>query len=90
MNVHEAITQHSRKQHEHLQTFQQLDEERERLIQEAVDRCLRGEPFTTEAINQVTAKIIEHARYGISPLRQFVSEEMVQDYAARLQEILGS
>lgn len=86
MNVHEAITKHSRKQHEHLHTFQQLDEEREQLIQEAVDRCLRGEPFTTEAINRVTARIIEHAKNGISPLRQFVSEEMIQDYVARLQE----
>ncbi|WP_438448343.1 DUF2533 family protein [Gorillibacterium sp. sgz5001074] len=86
MNVHEAITKHSRKQHEHLQTFQELDDERERLIQEAVDRCVRGEPFTTEAINRVTARIIEHAKNGISPLRQFVSEEMIQDYIARLQE----
>lgn len=86
MNVHEAITQHSKKQHEHLSTFQQLDDERERLIQEAVDRCLKGEPFTTEAINRVTARIIEHAKHGISPLRQFVTEEMIQDYVARLQE----
>ncbi|RAV05660.1 DUF2533 family protein [Paenibacillus sp. YN15] len=85
MNVHEAISQHSRKQHEHLQAFEQLDQLREELIQEAVDLCLKGEAFSTEAINQVTARIIEHAKNGISPLRQFVNEDMVRDYVEQLK-----
>lgn len=85
MNVHEAISQHSRKQHEHLQAFEQLDQLREELIQEAVDLCLKGEAFSTEVINQVTARIIEHAKNGISPLRQFVNEDMVRDYVEQLK-----
>lgn len=85
MNVHEAISQHSRKQHEHLQVFEQLDSIREKLIQEAVDCCLKGESFSTEEINRVTARIIEHAKHGISPLRQFVNEDMVRDYVDLLK-----
>lgn len=85
MNVHEAISEHSRKQHEHLQIFEQLDHAREMLIQEAVDRCLKGESFSTEQINQVTARIVEHAKHGISPLRQFVNEDMVRDYVDLLK-----
>jgi hypothetical protein len=85
MNVHEAISQHSRKQHEHLQEFEQLDYLREELIQEAVELCLKGEAFSTEAINQVTARIIEHAKNGISPLRQFVNEDMIRDYVEQLK-----
>lgn len=85
MNVHEAISQHSRKQHEHLQIFEELDAAREQLIQEAVDRCMNGEPFSTEEINRVTARIVEHAKYGISPLRQFVNEDMVRDYVEQLK-----
>ncbi|MDF2926978.1 MAG: hypothetical protein K0R57_5892 [Paenibacillaceae bacterium] len=86
MNVHEAISQHSRKQHSHLQIFEQLDHDRELLIQEAVDHCLKGESFSTQRINEVTARIIEHAKNGISPLRQFVNEEMVRDYVDRLNK----
>jgi CTP:phosphocholine cytidylyltransferase-like protein len=86
MNVHEAISQHSRNQHEHLQIFEQLDSIREQLIQDAVDLCLKGESFSTEAINQVTARIIEHAKHGISPLRQFVNEDMVRDYVEQLKQ----
>lgn len=85
MNVHEAISQHSRKQHEHLHVFEQLDNLREELIQEAVDQCLKGEAFSTEGINQVTARIIEHAKSGISPLRQFVNEDMIRDYVEQLK-----
>lgn len=85
MNVHEAISEHSRKQHEHLKQFEELDHAREMLIQEAVDRCMKGEAFSTEEINRVTAKIIEHAKNGISPLRQFVNEDMIRDYVEQLK-----
>lgn len=86
MNVHEAISQHSRRQHNHLQQFEELDQHRELLIQEAVSLCLKGESFTTEAINRATARIIEHAKHGISPLRQFVDEDMIHDYVERLNQ----
>ncbi|MNP47701.1 hypothetical protein D3C76_1417670 [compost metagenome] len=62
-----------------------MDHLREELIQEAVELCLKGEAFSTETINQVTARIIEHAKNGISPLRQFVNEDMVRDYVEQLK-----
>lgn len=85
MSVHEAISKHSRNQHQHLQTFEELDQERERLINEAVERCIKGEAFTVDGINRITARIIEHAKHGISPLRKTVTEEMVREYAQSLK-----
>ncbi|MDD9267992.1 YpbS family protein [Paenibacillus sp. GCM10023248] len=80
MNVHEAITKHSNAQHMHLVHFAELDAQREEAIEAAVELCRRGLPFTVDAINDVTAKIIAHAKEGISPLRSYVTEDMVRDY----------
>lgn len=80
MNVHEAITKHSNAQHMHLVRFAELDAQREEAIEAAVDLCRRGQPFTVDAINAITGKIIAHAKEGISPLRSFVTEDMVRDY----------
>ncbi|MGG1517287.1 YpbS family protein [Paenibacillus oryzisoli] len=83
MNVHEAISQHSKKQHQHLVRFAELDAKREQAIEAAVDLCRRGLPFSVGAINQVTAQIIAHAKEGISPLRSYVTEEMVRNYVKK-------
>ncbi|MCD1257569.1 DUF2533 family protein [Paenibacillus athensensis] len=83
MNVHEAITRHSTSQHLHLARFQELDEQREQAIEACVDLCRRGLPFTVDAINEATARIHAHAKAGISPLRPFVTEQMVRDYVER-------
>ncbi|MEC0227125.1 YpbS family protein [Paenibacillus alba] len=80
MNVHEAISKHSNAQHLHLVRFSELDAQREQAIDEAVDLCKRGLPFTVDAINAITARIIAHAKEGISPLRSYVTKDMVHDY----------
>jgi hypothetical protein len=80
MNVHEAISHHSNKQYQHLEKFKQLDELREQAIDEAVALCTNNQPFTVDKINQATAMIIDHAKHGISPLRQMVTVEMVQQF----------
>jgi len=84
MSVHEAITRHSTQQHLHLARFIELDTLREQEIAACVDLCRRGLPFTVEAINTVTAQIHAHAKTGISPLRPFVTEQMVHEYVERL------
>ncbi|UUZ78927.1 YpbS family protein [Paenibacillus sp. P26] len=81
--VHEAITAHTRKQHAHLERFLELDEARERAIEEAVSLCEKGLSFSVERINAITAQINAHAGQGISPLRKPVTEQMVRDYTAR-------
>jgi hypothetical protein len=84
MNVHESISEHSRKQHRHLVRFQELDQLREEAIEQAAALCARGEPFDVIEINAITARINEHAKHGISPTRQYVAKEMVEDYVRRL------
>lgn len=61
-NVHEAITAHSKKQHQIVKEFVLLEDERERAIEEAVAKCERHEPFSTDRINQVTAKMNDLAK----------------------------
>lgn len=80
MNVHEAITSHTRKQHAHLERFIELENERERAIEQAVAQCAAGLPFSVERINAATARINSHAQKGISPTRIFVTEEMVREF----------
>ncbi|MEW9698699.1 YpbS family protein [Paenibacillus sp. SI8] len=80
MNVHEAITKHSTGQHLHLVRFAELEEQREQAIDACVNLCRRGLPFSVDSINAITAQIIAHAKQGISPLRSYVTEDMVRDY----------
>lgn len=84
MSVHEAISRHSTKQHMHLVQFAALDEQREQAIDECVELCRNGLPFTVDRINAITAAIAAHAKQGISPLRSYVTEQMVRDYASKL------
>ncbi|SDC54129.1 Protein of unknown function [Paenibacillus sp. UNCCL117] len=83
MNVHEAITAHTSKQHAHLQRFLELEEARERAIDRALDDCRAGRPVSVEPINVWTALINEHAQQGISPTRTTVTEQMIREFASR-------
>jgi hypothetical protein len=80
MSVHTAITAHSKKQHDHIELFLQLDQLREQAIDQVVQKCLANKPFNVEEINQISRDINEHAKKGISPTRKLVSEEMVKHY----------
>ncbi|MEC1291386.1 YpbS family protein [Bacillus mojavensis] len=81
--VHKAISAHSAKQHEHIKTFMQLEHFREMAIEEAVAKCKNDEPFSTDAINEVTEKMNQLAKKGIVPTRRLVSKEMVKEYVSR-------
>ncbi|MGN7373654.1 YpbS family protein [Bacillus halotolerans] len=81
--VHKAISAHSAKQHEHIKTFMQLEHLREMAIEEAVAKCKNDEPFSTDAINEITEKINQLAKKGIVPTRRLVSKEMVKEYVSR-------
>ncbi|MEK8128408.1 DUF2533 family protein [Paenibacillus filicis] len=83
MNVHEAITTHTSKQHAHLQRFLELEEARERAIDRALAACAEGRPVQVEEINAWTDRINEHAHHGISPTRVRVTEQMIREFAAR-------
>ncbi|MFT0800533.1 YpbS family protein [Bacillus swezeyi] len=82
-NVHETITAHSKKQHQHISEFVLLEQEREKAIDEAVAKCERKEPFSTDRINQITVKMNELSKKGIVPIRRLVSKEMVEEYVSR-------
>jgi hypothetical protein len=83
MSVHTAITAHSKKQHDHIEVFLQLDQLREQAIELVLQKCLNNEPYSLLEINQISRKINEHALKGISPTRKLVSEKMIEDYASR-------
>jgi len=80
LNVHESITEHSKKQHQHLVEFERLDALREAAIEEAVTKCKNGEPFDVDRINEATSRINAHAKEGISPTRRYVTIEMVKQF----------
>ena len=89
MEVHEAITAHSRKQNEVVKAFLHLDAQREAAIEAAVSLALNGKPFSVDVINVVTKQINELAKNGIAQQRKIVTEEMVMEYVGRLKEKEG-
>lgn len=82
-NVHEAITKHSKNQHNHVQSFLKLEAMRESLIDEAVQLCVKSLPFEVDKINQVTEEMNRLASKGIVPMRKMVTKKMVQDFVQK-------
>ncbi|ENQ3108263.1 Protein of unknown function [Bacillus sp. 491mf] len=89
MEVHEAITAHSRKQNEVVKAFLQLDAQREAAIEAAVSLASNGKSFSVDVINMITKQINELAKNGIAQQRKIVTEEMVMEYVGRLKEKEG-
>ncbi|MDC2865703.1 MULTISPECIES: YpbS family protein [unclassified Bacillus (in: firmicutes)] len=89
MEVHEAITAHSRKQNEVVKAFLQLDAQREAAIEAAVSLASNGKSFSVDVINMVTKQINELAKNGIAQQRKIVTEEMVMEYVGRLKKKEG-
>jgi predicted transcriptional regulator len=81
MSVHRDISKHSEKQHQHVAQFLKLDAMREAAIEKALQDCKAGLPFHAKEINRITAEINLHAKQGISPTRQLVTEDMIRAYA---------
>ncbi|KEF37080.1 Protein of unknown function (DUF2533) [Schinkia azotoformans MEV2011] len=83
MSVHHAISNHSENQHYIVKRFTELDQQREAYIEEAVQKCKKGEPFSTDKINAVTKEMNELGKKGIVtslPVRKQVTVEMVKEY----------
>lgn len=84
MSVHKDLIKHAKNQNQSYQEFKALDELREKFIEEAVELCIQGKPFTTDKINEVTNKM-NRINLRIISLRKNVTTEMVQEYANSLK-----
>jgi Protein of unknown function (DUF2533) len=85
MSVHKDLIKHAKNQNQSFQEFQALDELREKFIEEAVELCKQGLPFTTDKINEVTNKM-NRINLRIISLRKNVTNEMVQEYVNSLDK----
>jgi hypothetical protein len=79
MSVHKALAQHAEKQNVIYQEFLELDQKRESYIEEAIELCKQGQPFSIDKINEVTNKI-NRMNLRIIPTRKNVSIDMIKDY----------
>ncbi|MGG0459283.1 DUF2533 family protein [Bacillus mycoides] len=89
MEVHKAITAHSRKQNEIVKIFLQLDAQREAAIGAAIALASNGKHFSVDAINMVTKQINDLAKRGVAPQRKLVTTDMVMEYVGRVNEKEG-
>ncbi|MFJ5762154.1 DUF2533 family protein [Neobacillus sp. NPDC093182] len=85
MSVHKDLIKHAKNQNQSYQEFKALDELREKYIEEAVELCKQGKPFTTDKINEVTNKM-NRINLRIISLRKNVTTEMVQEYVKSLKK----
>lgn len=85
MSVHKDLIKHAKNQNQNYQEFKALDELREKYIEEAVELCKQGKPFTTDKINEVTNKM-NRINLRIISLRKNVTNEMVQEYVNSLED----
>ncbi|EKN65474.1 hypothetical protein BABA_20086 [Neobacillus bataviensis LMG 21833] len=83
MSVHKDLIKHAANQNKTYQVFQELDQQRERYIEEAVELCKQGLPFSTDKINEVTNRM-NKINLRFVPTMKFVTGEMVQDYVKSL------
>ncbi|GHH98970.1 DUF2533 family protein [Neobacillus kokaensis] len=82
MSVHKELIQHAANQNKEYQFFLQLDQQRESYIEEAINLCKEGKPFTTDKINAVT-KQINNINLRFIPERKIVTIDMVREYVSR-------
>lgn len=82
MSVHKDLIQHAANQNKEYQNFLQLDQQRESFIEEAIQLCKEGKPFTTDKINDVTKKI-NNIKLRFIPERKIVTTDMVCEYVSR-------
>ena len=82
MSVHKDLIKHAANQHETYQQFLALDQQREQYIEEAIELCKQGLPFSTDKINAVTNSI-NKINLRFIPTREFVTGEMVQEFVKK-------
>jgi hypothetical protein len=83
MSVHKDLIKHAEKQNKTYQKFLDLDQQRENYIEEAIELCKQGNPFSTDKINEIT-NIINKINLRFIPTRKTVTVDMVQDYVKSL------
>jgi hypothetical protein len=79
MSVHKELALHAEKQNSIYKEFLRLDEIREEYIEEAIELCRQGKPFSTNKINEVTNKI-NQINLRFIPTRRLVTVEMIEEY----------
>jgi hypothetical protein len=84
MSVHKELAQHAEKMNGVYKTYLQLDQQREGYIEEAVQLCKQGLPFTTSKINDVTNQI-NRLNLRFVPFKKNVTPEMVQEYVEKIK-----
>ncbi|WP_053363229.1 DUF2533 family protein [Bacillus sp. FJAT-27251] len=84
MSVHKELAQHAEKMNGIYKTYLQLDQQREVYIEEAVQLCKQGLPFTTSKINEVTNQI-NTLNLRFIPFKKNVTPEMVQEYVEKIK-----
>jgi len=83
MSVHKDLIKHAANQNKTYQEFQTLDQQRENYIEEAIELCKQGLPFSTDKINEVTNKM-NKINLRFVPTRINVTVEMLEDYVKSL------
>ena len=83
MSVHKDLIKHAANQNKTYQVFQELDQQRENYIEEAVELCKQGLPFSSDKINEVTNRM-NKINLRFVPTRKNVTVEMVQEYVKSL------
>ncbi|MFC4798958.1 DUF2533 family protein [Neobacillus sp. GCM10023253] len=84
MSVHKDLIKHAENQNKSYQEFLALDQQREMYIEEAVELCKHGKPFSTYKINEVTNRM-NKINLRIISIRKNVTPEMVQEYVNKLR-----
>ncbi|SDN30098.1 DUF2533 family protein [Bacillus sp. OK048] len=79
MSVHKDLMKHAENQNKSYQQFLAWDQQREQYIEEAVELCKQGKPFSTDKINEVTNKM-NKINLRIIPIKKNVTVEMVMEY----------
>lgn len=83
MSVHKDLINHAKNQNLEFQEFLAMDQQREMYIEEAVELCKQGKPFSTDKINEITNRM-NKINLRIISLRKNVTVEMVQEYVNSL------
>ncbi|WP_066254865.1 DUF2533 family protein [Neobacillus drentensis] len=82
MSVHKDLIKHAANQHVTYQEFLALDQQRELYIEEAIELCKQGQPFSTDKINAVTNRI-NKINLRFIPTRKNVTGEMIQEFVSK-------
>ena len=83
LSVHQEISTHSAKQADRIVGYKNLDVKRELYIEEALEKCKKGQPFNVDEINKATDELNFFAKANHLPQRSYVTSEMVKEYCEK-------